>query len=261
MDADTSPGGLTFYLGTHMPNWLADQRFADTPLFVSHWRLKDRKTMPKIRTRWALDSGGFTQLSRNPDGWPRYCEEPYVEKVYQYAAAGGLDWASQQDWMCEPWLLHGRSVIEHQFYTVDNFLRLVDMAPDLPWVPVLQGWQVDDYHRHIDMFRAAGVDLQALPVVGIGSVCRRQGTQEIVDVISSVAERGIRLHGFGVKTRGLQQLMPHLSSADSMAWSFDARRAAPLQGCCHGTAGNGNCANCPIYAQMWRSKLLSKLPQ
>lgn len=52
----------TFYLGTHMANWLGQ---TDVPLFVSHMRLRDRKTYPRALGPWALDSGAFTgqQLS------------------------------------------------------------------------------------------------------------------------------------------------------------------------------------------------------
>jgi hypothetical protein len=43
-------------------------------------------------------------------------------------------------------------------------------------------------------------------------------------------------------------------SADSLAWSFEARRAAPLAGCRH-----ANCANCLRYAAAWRERTLSWL--
>lgn len=39
---------------------------------------------------------------------------------------------------------------------------------------------------------------------------------------------GIRLHGLGVETTGLSRSRALLSSADSMAWSYCARRERPL---------------------------------
>jgi hypothetical protein len=45
-----------------------------------------------------------------------------------------------------------------------------------------------------------------------------------------------------------------LASADSLAWSFEARRAAPLAGCSH-----ANCANCLQYATAWRERTLVRL--
>jgi hypothetical protein len=51
-----------------------------------------------------------------------------------------------------------------------------------------------------------------------------------------------------------------LVSADSMAWSYAARRAPPLPG--HDKPGNGrprghkNCANCADWALSWRSDIV-----
>lgn len=250
---------MKFYLGVHVPGWLFRQEFTDVPLFISHNQIRKRKSMEGAVTEWALDSGGFTQLSRNADGWPPNCEPAYVDAVRRYATTGTLAFASQQDWMCEPWLMHGRTVREHQERTVANYARLVELAPDIPWLPVLQGWKLPDYHDCLDMFSDAGFDLRSLPRVGVGSVCRRQASSEIEEIMTSLEEKELSLHGFGVKTQGLSRYASRLASADSMAWSFAARRAEPLPGCGHGKQGTGNCANCPIYALRWRQSLLAKL--
>jgi hypothetical protein len=160
--------------------------------------------------------------------------------------------------MVEPWLLHGRSVLEHQERTVANYLRLTELAPEVPWAPVLQGWELADYHRCADLFESAGVRLAALPTVGVGSVCRRESTEEIGAIVSAMSGRGYAVHGFGVKSRGLKIYGDRLSSADSMAWSFNARHDKPLAGCAHGVTGQGRCNNCPLYALKWRANLLQK---
>jgi len=51
------------------------------------------------------------------------------------------------DWMSEPIMLAktGLTVAVHQARTVANYLALRDLAPDLPFIPVLQGWRLDDY--------------------------------------------------------------------------------------------------------------------
>lgn len=49
-----------FYLGTSEVRWLGQ---ANVPLFISHRRLAPRKSFPRALTGWALDSGGFTELS------------------------------------------------------------------------------------------------------------------------------------------------------------------------------------------------------
>jgi hypothetical protein len=159
--------------------------------------------------------------------------------------------------MCEPVMLTktGKTVVEHQRLTIDNFLELKAIAPEMPFIPVLQGWEMDDYMRHVEMWSRVGVDLSREPTVGIGSVCRRQNTDEIGTIVSSVAALGISLHGFGVKTLGLRSYAKHLKSADSMAWSYNARMNPPMEGCDH-----KNCANCPRWALRWRNALVARLP-
>jgi hypothetical protein len=105
-------------------------------------------------------------------------------------------------------------------------------------------------------YAAAGVDLTKEPIVGIGSVCRRQSTKMVEGLISDVAGLGIRLHGFGFKTLGLQNCNHLLASSDSMAWSFAARKTAALPG--HETK-HRNCANCQEFALIWRARLLDTL--
>lgn len=142
-------------------------------------------------------------------------------------------------------------------------VELRSIAPDLPFIPVLQGWSVCDYWRCEELYGRAGVDLLAEPLVGVGTICRRQGTGKATTIMSSLAAGGLRLHGFGFKTLGLHACGEHLASADSLAWSETARRAAPLVG--HDTPGPGrpkghiNCANCLEYALGWRAELLDGL--
>jgi hypothetical protein len=244
---------LSFYLGTHRPAWL--WRVQDIPMFISHRVLRERKTpFPRATTTWALDSGGFTEL--NLYGEWRTTPEEYVTYVRRYVEElGSLQWASPQDWMCEPWVIEktGLSVAEHQERTITNYLTLRELAPDLPFIPVLQGWDMDDYHRHAEAYAAAGVDLATAPTVGIGSVCRRQATGQITAIFDALHARGLRMHGFGVKTAGLTQYADALVSADSLAWSYWARRDAN-KGIRH--CPKKTCANCLHYALDWRARLL-----
>lgn len=241
---------MKFYLGTHEVSWLAR---TDVPLFVSHRRLARRRTFPRSVGEWALDSGGFTELDTH--GYWETTPRGYVSAVRRYSdEIGGLEWAAPQDWMCEPWIVAktGLDVVTHQARTVANFLELRALAPDLPFVPVLQGWQMDDYLRCVDIYTAAGVDLTAERVVGLGSVCRRQSEAEIEHICAALAARGLRLHGFGVKTLGLRYAR-HLRSADSMAWSYNARRNPPIPGHTH-----ASCANCLTWALRWYQRALRR---
>lgn len=245
-----------FYLGTHRPTWLWN--VTDVPLFISHRVLRDRKTLfPRATTRWALDSGGFTEL--NLYGEWKTTPEEYITAVRRYNdELGSLAWASPQDWMCEPWVIAktGLSVAEHQARTVENYLALRDIAPDLPFIPVLQGWELSDYHAHADAYAAAGVDLTIQPTVGIGSVCRRQATGQIAGIFDALRARGLRMHGFGVKSAGLSLYADQLVSADSLAWSYGARQDA-MRGVRH--CAKKTCANCLHYALSWRERVLRGL--
>lgn len=251
----------TFYLGCPEPHWL---ELVDVPLFVSHNRLSRRKRMPRARGPWALDSGGFTEL-QNHGRW-RIGPDEYIAAVRRYRdEIGNLVWAAPQDWMCEPIIINGGwangqyfvgthlTVAEHQRRTVENFVYLRDHAPDLPFIPVLQGWTLDDYLACIELYEQAGVDLTAYPVVGVGSVCRRQATGEIGDITGALTARGLRLHGFGVKSQGLERYSDNLVSADSMAWSMNARREPKRSSCTHRAK---NCASCLDYALAWRSGIV-----
>ena len=257
---------LTFYLGTHRTHWLWTVR--DVPLFPTLGELRKRRTpFPRATTRWAMDSGGFTELKKH--GRWTVSPEDYVAFARRCRdELGNLDWISPQDWMCEPWIIEGGwhggqyyvgtglSVKEHQRLTIENAKTLDELAPDLPWARVVQGWKPKDYHRHIDMYEAAGIDLTNAPIVGVGSVCRRQATAEIAGIFDSLRERGLRMHGFGVKAAGLALYADNLVSADSLAWSYGARQDA-LAGIRH--CGKKTCANCLHYALDWRARLLRGL--
>jgi hypothetical protein len=244
---------MRFYLGTHQPGWLD---WAGVPLFVSDVRLSDRKQLPIAAAPWALDSGGFSIISAG-----RQFDPPavYAARVRRYQRhIGKLAWAAPQDWMCEPFIVAktGLSVTEHQWRTIDNLFELRGIAPDLPFIPVLQGFEVDDYLTHVDFYRNVGVDLRNEPLVGVGSICRRQGETVAGEIFQALHNVGVtRLHGFGLKKRGLAKFGHLLDSADSMAWSFDARRRPRLADCLM----HKNCANCPRYALRWRTQLLTEV--
>jgi hypothetical protein len=220
--------------------------------------LRRYKTLPKARCSWALDSGAFSEISKHGK-WTLSPEE-YVAAVRRYRdEIGKLAWAAPQDWMCEPHIVAatGLSVREHQERTVENLVQLRALAPDLPFIPAVQGWNLADYLRCVEMYRERGIDLRDEPLVGLGSVCRRQATNEIGEIAQRLAGLGLRLHGFGVKTSGLRSYGQHLASADSLAWSFGGRYAGPCQ---HQKPGRkqqpASEANCLPYALEWRQAVL-----
>lgn len=260
----------TFYLGTHMPGWLS---WLGVPLFVSDVRLRAYRTLPRAAARWALDSGGFSELQKHG----RWTVTPveYIHRIERYhRMIGKLDWAAPQDWMCEPIVINGGrvgplvfagtklSVHEHQRRTIANWLELDGLARARRSMPriikVIQGYEVGDYLRHIDMYRSHGIDLRDEPLVGVGSVCRRQNMDEACAILDAINGAGIRnIHAFGFKAIGLRRNHRKIETADSQAWSLDARYVEPLDECRGG--GHKNCANCPRYALRWRTRLLASL--
>lgn len=237
----------TFFLGVHEPVWSTR---TDVPLFLSRRRLVRRKGRhPRATCRWALDSGGFTELAQF-GAWT-VPPEQYVQEARRFQdEVGPMEWAAIQDWMCEPDPIlrrTGKTVVQHQRLTIWSYLDLMDRAPDVPWVPVLQGWELADYLRHVEDYARAGVNLWTQKVVGVGTVCRRQSTEEGPAIVHALAALGLRLHGFGFKVTGLLKCHRALVSADSMAWSYHERK--------HNT---GKANDLPT-ALAWRDAMLARL--
>lgn len=238
-----------------MPNWLwskSEIQDSGAPLFVSYMTLRGRKTpLPRAQVRYALDSGAFSMLDKY-SGWPISAETfaSDIRRIVQQLGRENISFCAPMDKMCEPWMLDktGGTVLSHQKDTVQNFLYLQDIAPDLPWLPVLQGWEEGDYVRCLDMYREAGVKASYF---GLGSVCRRQGTADAERIVERLWLEGVpRLHLFGFKQQGLERVasIPSAYSSDSLAWSYAGRRQSP----CPERPGKViNCANCLHYALDW----------
>lgn len=248
---------MKFYLGVHETVFMER---TDVPLFISYHRLRRNPNLDRQpRCEWSLDSGGFTEIAKH--GKWTITAEDYIQDVGRYTDWGGLDWAAPQDWMVEPHMVEktGLSVAEHQRRTVDNFLLLRDEAPDLPFIPVLQGWTMRDYVTCLKLYAEAGVDLTKEATVGIGSVCRRQATDEIEAIVKQLYDRGLHnIHGFGVKTNGLARYGAYLKSSDSMAWSYAARMGVGERcpSCKTNPGKRKSCSNCLGYALAWRQRVL-----
>lgn len=214
---------MEFFLGLHQPS---DARhFVDQPVCLSVHRLQSRRT---VRVgRWMLDSGAFTTLSK--EGGYRQPVAAYASEIRRWATTGDLAWAVTQDYMCEPLMLQktGLTVADHQRLTLDRYDALcANDCGGVPLLPVLQGFDPVDYVRHLELYAAR------LPIgarVGVGSVCKRNGDPEsILRVLGTIrsARPDLRLHGFGLKLTALRHpdIRRCLTSADSMAWSYAARK-------------------------------------
>lgn len=248
---------MRFYVGTDHPSWLWKNPIP-YPVFISHRALCGYKTYKPSLTAWALDSGGFTEL--NMFGRWETSPKTYVQNIRRFInEIGGLDWAAPQDHMCEPTVLArtGKTVLEHQKLTIDNFIELRTIAPDLPIIPALQGWEPNDYLKHNEMYAARGIDLRQETTVGLGTMCRRVSLKPVQRIVAELFDAGLNLHGFGVKSDGLPAIGEFLKSADSMAWSFTARRER--RNLCGRAHKSPRCHHCRTWATIWANKTTARV--
>ncbi|MEH2067767.1 MAG: hypothetical protein V7K47_06310 [Nostoc sp.] len=160
-------------------------------------------------------------------GGYRHGVEQYYWQINRWAQCGHLLCTVAQDWMCEPFALArtGLSVDDHQRLTIERYDRLIKLKPIVEIMPVLQGYRISDYLKHLNDYNT-----RLIPGlwVGVGSVCRRNGNpQEVADILRSIKliRPDLRLHWFGLKMLALQnpEVRSFLHSADSMAWSYPRR--------------------------------------
>jgi hypothetical protein len=213
---------MRFFVGLHQPS---DAKHFGA-VFISVKRIRNRKSAFVVGD-WIMDSGAFTEIGTH--GRYRHGVEEYAEQIRRWKSCGNLIAAVAQDYMCEPWMLAktGLSVADHQRLTIERYDALLACDTGAYIMPVLQGYAAADYVAHI---RAYGDRLAFGAYVGVGSVCKRNGNPAaILRVLDAIkGERpDLRLHGFGLKTTALTcaPICAQLHSADSMAWSFAARKA------------------------------------
>jgi len=225
-----------------------------------------RKSPIKVG-RWMMDSGAFTQITK----YGNFAMSPadYVRLAVRFQDCGDLACIVTQDYMCEPHVIRmlkdrGReaSVRIHQRKTVERYIQIVHEAYrqglKVPVMPVLQGWEVDDYVDHYLLYRRMlpkndswhhpfhhpiALDTTKMPRgqwIGIGSTCKRNKNPEVVSQILDALEdcskskyrinpegivKSMKVHLFGYKTTGLKsdRIKDRIYSADSFAWSLNSR--------------------------------------
>jgi hypothetical protein len=221
-------------------------------------RLKDRQSpAPFAGHDWMMDSGAFSEITIN--GKYTFTVNEYLHYVEMHNP--GLFF--NMDYMCEPFVLEktGGTVKEHQQKSIDNQIKIMDHIHEYnikgDFAGCIQGWKINEYLEHIDMLKAHGL---ITPRMGIGSICRRDKTEDIVKIIETVKHElpNVKLHGFGVKLKVYEYPAAHecLYSADSSAWSYDGRREETKQcgDCIH--PGAKNCANCHVHMLKWYNRII-----
>lgn len=215
---------MNFYVGFHHPG---SAHKVERPVMVSINALRGRKSDFDVGP-WIMDSGAYTQNAREAG----FHESPaeYAIEIARWSRCGELRAAASQDYMCDPAILDrmDRTAREQQerttkrYQQIRSYLRRIGCEVHL--MPVLQGWMPEHFRRHLAMY-----DLPDGCWTGVGSIVSKSDTpaeiERVLDKIKS-ARPDLRLHGFGLKETALSRpyIRDLLYSADSMAWSYAARR-------------------------------------
>ena len=177
----------------------------------------------------ALDSAGFVAMVR-------YGDYPWSVKDYMdLVAAGTWAWYSAPDFCCEPEVAGSHNEVSMRVARTACMLGVVNREADERGLtrpmPILQGWEKDDYLRCADL-----LPIWEWPsLVGVGSMCRRDvgGPNGIVAIVEALDQRlpsHVKFHLFGVKSFALDVIgnHPRIASVDSMAWDFALRKKIPV---------------------------------
>lgn len=178
-----------------------------------------------------VDSSGYVaQVLRGGYEWS---PESYVGDLCTHPAISRF---AAMDLAVEPEIARDRETRRERiartvgyFYACLSAARAHGISHKL--MPVLQGWEPEDYLRCADEI------LPAVPdgtVIGIGSTCRRAmngpaGVLAILDQLDRHLPRGIRFHLFGVKSNAAEAaaaLGGRVASIDSQAYGVRARQLA-----------------------------------
>lgn len=180
-----------------------------------------------------IDSGGYSFIKGK--GEYQTSDSQYLEFIKRVQP----EIFALRDYPCESKVLeeHGRTVEKHQEMTTKRHRKLLDLWSDAWWqssqpVCVIQGWELDDYLRHLDQLRENGL---LTDYVGIGSVCRRNQDEQIRDIVMRIRQElppRCKLHAFGVKKNILRfpDAFKALDSADSMAYEDSEKYSQRVSG-------------------------------
>jgi hypothetical protein len=177
-----------------------------------------------------LDSAGFVAMRR-------YRSYPWSIRDYlELCAAHPWRGFFAPDYCVEAEIAHGASeVLDRISMTVSSYRETHRLAERMGiadrLIPVVQGATPADYRRCLERLP---IDLNAMPLLGVGSVCRRalhgpNGIRAIVEELDdALGDAPVKLHLFGAKSESLAALRMHtrIGSADSQAYGVTARQLA-----------------------------------
>lgn len=197
---------------------------------AAHWddergRFRVRRPPADHVASMCVDSGGFTAARR----WGKYpwSVAQYTDFIREVCRDTPLDFCAIMDYACEPGV--DRSILDTNLAriraTIANEIACRETAPELPWLPVLQGDSLEERTFDLSQRRAAG--LLPTDYAGIGSVCGR-GVSGARRVVKFYADRlpGVRFHGFGMHVQALDDpaVAAVMRSWDSYSWNWGKGR-------------------------------------
>lgn len=192
-------------------------------------RFKIRRPPADHIAALAIDSGGFTMAAKY--GAYPWAMEQYINFIRELSRDVPLTFCACMDYACERDVNRGIYATNRDRIkaTIYNEIALRAMAPDLPWLGVLQGNTIEERALDVALRRRIGLLAEYM---GIGSICRRSPV-EAANVICYYGEQlpGTRYHAFGLSIRTLDtpqapRVYHLLRSWDSYTWSWNRGRVA-----------------------------------
>lgn len=192
----------------------------------AHWD-NDRKRFKLTRppadhvSSICIDSGGFTAARQ----WGKYpwSVQQYADFIGDVSRDVALDFCAIMDYACEPSVNREiyRSNKDRIKATIRNETECMRVAPDLPWLPVLQG--DNQIERAFDIAIRQRVGMLPGKYAGVGSVCGR-GRAGAVETILFYRDQlpGVKFHCFGMHVQALDNdfVFDAIKSWDSYGWNW-----------------------------------------
>ena len=216
--------GSRHYL--HVPNVMLSAGAIWQP--ISKYFIASRFELPNSVERVILDSGGYSFYMKY--GKYPFDLEKYIELVYLIQDQSPLFKVAILDYPCEPKLDRHRPMTNKERIdkTISNAVECFQADRKIPWLPVIQGYEIDEYSSCIDQYKDVGIKSDYW---AIGSLCSRKGQKmKIRNIVSSIVEYtgDVKLHSFGLTLSYLSdpQIFNSIYSTDSSSWNYRARTMA-----------------------------------
>ncbi|BAK66623.1 hypothetical protein SLG_19480 [Sphingobium sp. SYK-6] len=197
------------------------------------WRLDLLKNADGL-SGIALDSAGFVALSQYR-GFP-WATEAYLDLAASYP----FRWFASMDYCVEPEIAPDREEVRDRISRTirvnrDCWRGAHDRGIAHRFMPVIRGRVAGDYEKCID---ALGDIIDAVPLIGIGSMCRRpvggsDGVIAIFEHLDRILGSRTMIHGLGIKGTALSKLRRlerRVASTDSQAFGLGSRIEARQRG-------------------------------